>query len=134
MELITFRARGVVFKIFSSNYFTKCFPYFNKSMLPIVSITDLINGVIAAAIAVRLALMLRGHGGDRRDGLLEFIGFYAFFALFWLSFSSPDLILDTAYRVTISTIIGYVFLFIALTFVVQMPFIFFDKRWLGVII
>src|SRR3989338_1465480 len=103
-------------------------------MIPIVSITDLINGIIAAAIAVRLALMLRGYGGDRRDGLLEFIGFYAFFALFWLSFSSPDLILDTAYQVTISTIIGYVFLFIALTFVVQIPFIFFDKRWLGVII
>lgn len=62
-------------------------------MIPIVSIADLVNGVIATAIAVRLALMLRGYGGDRRDGLLEFIGFYIFFALFWLMFATPELVL-----------------------------------------
>ena len=62
-------------------------------MIPIVSITYLINGVIAVAIAVRLVLMLspvpsdqgglvRGYDGNKRDGLLEFIGFYVFFSLF----------------------------------------------------
>jgi len=38
-------------------------------MIPIVSITDLINGVIAAAIAVQLAYM---YDGNKRDGLLIF--------------------------------------------------------------
>ena len=64
-------------------------------MIPIVSITDLINGIIAAAIAVRLIFMLRpassrpavagdlarGYDGSKQNGLLEFIGFYIFFAL-----------------------------------------------------
>ena len=101
-------------------------------MIPIVSITDLANGVIAAAIAVRLALMLRGHGGDRRDGLLEFIGFYIFFALFWLMFATPELIFFDAYSITIAATIGYVFLFISLAFIIYIPFIFFGYRWLGV--
>ena len=39
-------------------------------MILIVSITDFVNGLIAAAIAVRLALI---YDSNKRDGLLEFI-------------------------------------------------------------
>ncbi|OGL58796.1 hypothetical protein A3H10_04790 [Candidatus Uhrbacteria bacterium RIFCSPLOWO2_12_FULL_46_10] len=114
-------------------------------MIPIVSITDLINGIIAAAIAVRLAFMLRpvppAQGGlvrwydsNKQNGLLEFIGFYLFFALFWLLFATPELIFQDVFSITIAAIIGYLFLFISLAFVIQIPFIFFERRWLGMVL
>lgn len=116
-------------------------------MIPIVSITDLINGVITAAIAVRLGFMLSpvpshlANGGglaswyeeNKRNGLLEFMGFYIFFTLFWLSWSTPELVLFDAYSITIAATIGYIFLFISLAFIVNIPFIFFDRRRLGAI-
>ena len=98
-------------------------------MIPIVSITDFVNGVISAAIAVMLISM---YDRTRREGILLFAGFYLCFAVFWLLFAATETVFFDAPSITISAVIGYVFGFAALFFLIQIPFLFLNKPRVGI--
>lgn len=94
-------------------------------MIPLVSLTDLINGIISAAIAIRLTFV---YLKNRNQAAKHFIAFYCAFAAAWLFWATPELVISDPQLVMATNILGYLGFFITSAIMIQLPFIFFPER------
>ncbi|OGL82469.1 hypothetical protein A2936_02070 [Candidatus Uhrbacteria bacterium RIFCSPLOWO2_01_FULL_47_25] len=84
-----------------------------------------------AALAVRLIYKLRQN---HHDGLMYLAGFYIALTGFWAFRAMPGILTDNPYTVMATNLVSYVFLYVATTSLLQVPFIFIDRRHWGVIL
>ncbi|OGL86877.1 hypothetical protein A3I40_01495 [Candidatus Uhrbacteria bacterium RIFCSPLOWO2_02_FULL_48_12] len=100
-------------------------------MLPIISISNLVNTMVTAALAGRLIFKLRQN---HHDGLMYLAGFYVALTGFWAFRALPGLLIDNPYTVMATNLVSYIFLYVATTALLQVPFIFINRRHWGVIL
>lgn len=100
-------------------------------MIPIVSIFDLINALFSAIISVRVYITYKK---THDIAVFYFFMFFLFFTIFWISAASPNILLFNPKAITISNILAYIVAYISYAFIVQIPFIFIEKRWVAHII
>lgn len=94
-------------------------------MIPFVSIADLINGLISGAIAVRLTFV---YLKNRNQATKHFMAFYYAFAVAWLFWATPELVVSNPYLVMATNILGYLGFFVTTAIMAQLPFLFFPER------
>lgn len=100
-------------------------------MIPIVSLSDLINSMISLAIGAKLLLAYRRR---QVTTLGYFTLFYFTFGLMWLCWAAPEIIVYSAMAVTVVNIMGYVFLYAALIAIAQVPFVLLGRREWGALL
>jgi hypothetical protein len=100
-------------------------------VIPIVSIADFINGIVSLVIT---GIVFRMYDRTRQDGIFIFGCFFLSFSIFWFVFASPGIIFFDAFSITVASVVGYVFLFLTLLCLIQIPFLFWKATPLRVIL
>lgn len=100
-------------------------------MIPIISISNLVNTIVTAALGGRLIYKLRQN---HHDGLMYLAGFYVALTGFWAFRALPGLLIDNPHTVMATNLVSYIFLYVATTSLLQVPFIFINRRHWGVIL
>ena len=98
-------------------------------MIPIISISNLVNTIVTAALAGRLVYKINRH---HQEGLIYLAGFYIALTGFWAFRALPGIFIDNPYAVMATNLVSYIFLYTATTSLVQVPFIFIDRRHWGI--
>lgn len=88
-------------------------------MIPIVSITDLILAVLCFGISAKLFASHRASPSKLID---YFLAFYLFFGISFLFFSIPEIFSKNPSVITVFNILAYVFFYLALAYIAQVPF------------
>lgn len=99
-------------------------------MIPIVSLTNLISAIVSLVIGGNLFITYRRN---HNIAVFWFTLFYLSFAASWLIAATPELVLKDPYAVMASSIIAFSFQYFAYFAVIQVPFIFLQKREWGAI-
>ena len=105
-------------------------------MIPIIAISNLINGVIAGMLAGRIFLHHRKTHTDEHEttiGAHYFVALYSSLAAMWLLYAVPGIFVSNITTITFSQIVGNVFVYITSIIAVQIVFVSINKKFLGII-
>ena len=97
-------------------------------MIPLISILNIVNFVVPILISART---YRAYRTSRSRLLLYFSLASFFFSFYWLFGSSPGIIFTDLYDIGIANILRFVFLYMTLLFIVQLPFNLITYKFLG---
>ena len=100
-------------------------------MIPIVSVSNLVNAIISAILAGKIYWSYRKR---HSRALRAFFLFYAFFTLFFLAGAAPQLFVSSPSQMMVTNTLAYIFLFISLAILCQIPFEFFGSKYVGTLI
>src|SRR3990167_5910531 len=100
-------------------------------MIPIISISNFVNTVVTDTIAIRLLARVRRN---HHEGTVYLAGFFTALTGFWAFRAMPGLLTKAPFAVMATNLVSYVFLFTATTNLLQVPFIFINRRQWGVIL
>lgn len=105
-------------------------------MIPIIAITNLINGIISALLMARLYARYKKSAptGGRSEGVKYFIAFYACIAIMWLLYATPGLLVSNLYIIMILQSMGDVFVYLGSIIAIQIAFLALNRRGAGTII
>ena len=97
-------------------------------MIPIVSLSDLINGLIAAVIAAKV---FNSYKKTSDQTIFDFFLFYVFITFFWLALATPQIFITDPFKMVIASTAAYIFLFMALAIMTRISFLFISWRTAG---
>ena len=100
-------------------------------MIPIVSIFNLISAIFSAIICIRVYMT---YQKTRGIAVWYFDIFFLLFTIFWISAGSPNIFLFNPKYITIANVLSYAVAYISYIFIIQVPFIFIEKRWVAYLI
>jgi|GEM_PF-1489010 len=105
-------------------------------MIPIIAIANLINGLIAATIAVLLFIRYRRRIKEGRPikGISYFILFYASVAIMWLLYATPGLITPNLYTIMVLQSFADIFVYMSAIIGILISFTALNKKDTGSII
>ena len=99
-------------------------------MIPLISILNIVNFVVPILISART---YRAYRTSRSRLLLYFSLASFFFSFYWLFGSSPGIIFTDLYDIGVVNVLRFVFLYMTLIFIVQIPFSLITYKFLGLL-
>lgn len=100
-------------------------------MIPLVSLSNFVNSAVTITLAAQLIVRCRKV---QHDGLRYLTGFFIFLAGFWAMRALPGILVFDSNSAMVTNLFSYVFLYIATTSLLQVPFVFIDRRELGAVL